>query len=316
MSRKRGLGRGISALMGGGASVEDIIKPKVNMAQESSDAPENAEVDQSTRVMDSEYRKLPIEFLQPGAYQPRRSIAPEALEDLSNSIRTQGVMQPLVVRPVGEPGESKYEIIAGERRWRASQLAGLEQVPCVIRQVSDEAALALAIIENIQREDLSAMEQAIGLQRLKTEFDLTHQQIADAVGRSRASITNLLRLLHLHESVKQMLDVGDLEIGHAKCLLPLEPELQVQLAKQIIDEAMSVRTTEVFVKKFMENQCKPEAQKAAKEAMNPDIRVLQDSLAQRVGANVKIHHSSNGKGKLVIKYTSVDELEGILSHIK
>ncbi len=314
MSRKRGLGKGISALMSGGASVEEIIRPgRIPGSQSGADNNSQAPVDNASRIIDSEYKKLPIEFLQPGAYQPRRSIAPEALEDLSNSIRAQGVMQPLVVRPVGE---SKYEIIAGERRWRASQLAGLEQVPCVIRQVSDEAALALAIIENIQREDLSAMEQAIGLQRLKTEFDLTHQQIADAVGRSRASITNLLRLLHLHESVKQMLDVGDLEIGHAKCLLPLEPEVQVQLAKQIIEEAMSVRTTEVFVKKFMENRDKPVSEKEDKKTVNPDIRMLQDSLAQKVGASVKIHHASSGKGRLVIKYTSIDELEGILSHIK
>lgn len=319
--RKRGLGKGISALIGG-ASLNEVTSSSIHRGSDNNviDSLENntATVDCENVIKSSksdsqnEYRRLPVEFLQPGVYQPRRSIAPDALEELSKSIQAQGVMQPLVVRPIAD---GHYEIIAGERRWRASQLAGLQDIPCVIRDVSDEAALALAIIENIQREDLSPMEQAVGLQRLKTEFDLTHQQIADAVGRSRASITNLLRLLNLHDSVKQMLDVGDLETGHAKCLLSLEPEIQVQLAKQIIEEGMSVRMAEAFVKKFSDNQNKPLPIKSLADKPNADINLLQEELAQKVGAAVKIHHSHNGKGRLVIKYTSVDELEGILSHI-
>jgi len=312
VNRKRGLGKGISALISGGngnvSSVLDVERVKTRLG--SIDSAQESEP--SSQPVGADFRELPIEYLQPGVYQPRRSIAPDALEELTLSIKAQGVMQPLVVRSVGH---SKYEIIAGERRWRASQHAGLHHVPCIIRQVSDEAALALAIIENIQREDLSPLEQAVGLQRLKTEFDLTHQQIADAVGRSRASISNLLRLLNLHESVKQMLDVGDLEIGHAKCLLPLEPDTQVKLAKQIIDEGMSVRTTETFIRKFLETKDRPHIAKP-ELTHNPDIALLQDSLAQKMGASVQIHHNNSGKGRLVIKYTTIDELEGILSHIQ
>lgn len=304
-ARKRGLGKGISALLSGADVAQALSSDDLQVQERTTSSVSSFDAG-------GEYRRLPVEFLQPGAYQPRRSIAPDALEELAQSIRSQGVMQPLVVRPVGD---SKFEIIAGERRWRASQLAGLEDVPCVIRAVSDEAALALAIIENIQREDLSPLEQAVGLQRLKTEFDLTHQQIADAVGRSRASITNLLRLLNLHESVKQMLDVGDLEIGHAKCLLSLEPDLQVVLAKQIIDEDMSVRVTEAFVKRYIDAQNSPAKNSSARQISNPDIDILQNSLAQKMGANVKIQHSTTGKGKLIIRYTSIDELEGILAHI-
>lgn len=301
VSRKRGLGKGISALMGSMPYSSDTLEADKKQSEVTLPVPE------------SEYRQVPIEFLRPGAYQPRRTMAPDALDDLAQSIKSQGVMQPLIVRAVSDG--AGYEIIAGERRWRASQIAGLQQVPCVIRDVSDEAALALAIIENIQREDLSPMEQAIGLQRLKTEFDLTHQQIADAVGRSRTSITNLLRLLHLHDSVKQMLDVGDLEIGHAKCLIALDPDIQVYLAKQVIDEGMSVRATEVFVKKYLASM--ERAVKGSLESdhkVDPDINLLQNMLAEKMGASVKIHHRPSGKGRLVINYTTLDELEGIVSH--
>jgi len=314
VTRKRGLGKGISALIGGDMPSGVMNANPVSIALSEGSA--NESKDQPAPVIaapNNEFKRIPVEMLQPGMYQPRRNIQSEALEELAQSIRSQGLMQPLVVRPLAE---GKFEIIAGERRWRASQLASLEKVPCIVREVSDEAALALSIIENIQREDLTPIEQAIGLQRLKTEFDLTHKQIAESVGRSRAAVTNLLRLLSLHESVKQMLETSELEMGHARCLLSLEPADQVMLAKQIAEKQLSVRQTENLVRRFVQLQELEESPENNASDTDPDILQLQSSLSGRVGAAVKIHHAASGKGRLVIKYTSVDELEGILAHIR
>jgi ParB family chromosome partitioning protein len=214
------------------------------------------------------------------------------------------------VRPIGT---DKYEIIAGERRWRASQLAGLDTVPVVIREVPDEAAIAMALIENIQREDLNPMEEAIALSRLQQEFELTHQQIADAVGKSRATVTNLLRLMSLREDVQRLLEHGDLEMGHARALLSLSPELQASTAQTVVSKGLSVRQTESLVRNLLDN--KPEKKSEAISA-DADIKRLEESLAAKLGANVQIQHTAKGKGKLVLSYNSLDELDGILSHIR
>jgi ParB family chromosome partitioning protein len=255
-------------------------------------------------------RELAVEFLQRGKYQPRRDINAEALEELASSIRTQGVMQPLVVRQVDS---EKYEIIAGERRWRAAQQAGLDVVPVIVREVSDEAAIAMALIENIQREDLNAMEESLALLRLQEEFQLTQQQVADAVGKSRSAVTNLMRLASLESEVQQLLERGDLELGHAKCLLALEGAQQINAARTVAGVNMTVRHTEALVKKIQSGEkIKP----GAEVSNSPDIKHLEDQLSEKIGAPVQIQHSAKGKGKLIFKYNSVDELDGILAHLK
>lgn len=287
VAKKRGLGeRGLGALLAGS---------KVKL--------------QTENTQDGELRELPVDLVQRGVYQPRRDMDPEALEELAESIRQQGVMQPIIVRPIAE---SRYEIIAGERRWRATQLAGLDRVPAIIRDVPDEAAVAMALIENIQRENLNAMEEAIALQRLQDEFELTQQEVAQAVGKSRSTVTNLLRLIGLSNEVKVMLEHGDLEMGHGRAMLSLSPELQLQAANQVVAKSLSVRQTEALVRKLQEEKDHP---KEAKK-VDPDIRRLQQDLSERIGAKVAINHTSKGKGKLVIQYGSVDELDGILNHIK
>lgn len=287
VAKKRGLGeRGLGALLAGS---------KVKL--------------QTETTQDGELRELPVDLVQRGIYQPRRDMDPEALEELAESIRQQGVMQPIIVRPIAE---SRYEIIAGERRWRATQLAGLDRVPAIIRDVPDEAAVAMALIENIQRENLNAMEEAIALQRLQDEFELTQQEVAQAVGKSRSTVTNLLRLIGLSSEVKVMLEHGDLEMGHGRAMLSLSPELQLQAANQVVAKSLSVRQTEALVRKLQEEKDHP---KEAKK-VDPDIRRLQQDLSERIGAKVAINHTSKGKGKLVIQYSSVDELDGILNHIK
>lgn len=299
--KKRGLGRGLDALLGSHNAAKQV-------AADAAAAIQSAE---SGNAKDGELRHLPVEFIQRGKYQPRRDMNQDALEELANSIRAQGVMQPIVVRPIGP---DKYEIIAGERRWRASQLAGLDTVPVVIRDVPDEAAIAMALIENIQREDLNPIEEAIALSRLQQEFELTHQQIADAVGKSRATVTNLLRLMALREDVQRLLEHGDLEMGHARALLSLTPELQASTAQQVVSKGLSVRQTESLVRKLLEDKPEPSADETV--SADADIRRLQDSLAEKVGAVVMIQHTTKGKGKLVFTYNSLDELDGILSHIK
>src|SRR5690554_7316913 len=234
---------------------------------------------------------------------------PEALEELAQSIQAQGVMQPIVVRPIGG---NRYEIIAGERRWRASQQAGLEKIPAMVREVPDEAAIAMALIENIQREDLNPIEEAVALQRLQQEFQLTQQQVADAVGKSRVTISNLLRLIALPEEIKTLLAHGDLEMGHARALLGLPAERQVEGARHVVARGLTVRQTEALVRQWLKDKDQP----AREERLDPDIQRLEQRLAERLGSPVQIRHSQKGKGQLIIRYSSLDELQGVLAHIR
>lgn len=303
-AKKRGLGRGLDTLLGSGTA--SFTKPK-----EVSVVPEIKadQVSESTSKapLDGEMRHLPVEFLTRGRYQPRRDIDPESLEDLASSIRAQGIMQPIVVRPIEK---ERYEIIAGERRWRAAQLAELDQVPVIIRDVSDDAAVAMALIENIQRENLNPIEEAFALQRLQQEFELTQQQVADAVGKSRSAVTNLIRLISLPGDVRKMLEHGDLEMGHARALLGLENSEQSSAARFVVAKGMSVRQTEAYVRKL-------QTPAEVKESPEPhaDIEHLQRKLTDTLGAAVQINHNKKGKGKLVINYSSLEELDGILAHI-
>lgn len=253
---------------------------------------------------ESELQKIPVEQLQPGKYQPRKDMSPLALEDLANSIRSQGIIQPIVVRTLGE---NSYEIIAGERRWRAAQLANVDLIPCLIKEVPDETAVAIALIENIQREDLNAMEEAVALERLLTEFELTHQEVADAVGKSRAAVSNLLRLNKLNEEVKILLEHGDIEMGHARALLALENDLQTTTARIVAAKELTVRETELLVKKTLEPEKLLE-----EKTIDPDTQSLEMKLSEKFGAQVAIKHNKKGKGKLVISYSSLDELDGII----
>jgi len=252
---------------------------------------------------------LPVEYLQPGQYQPRKEMQPEALEELAASIKSQGLMQPIVVRPIGAP--NRYEIIAGERRWRATQLAGLHEIAAIIRNVSDEATIAMALIENIQREDLNPIEEAVSLKRLQDEFELTQAEVAEAVGKSRSTVTNLLRLMMLTPDVRTYLEHGDIEMGHARAILSLDDQNQRSAAQQIISKGMSVRQAEALVRKMQE----PATPKAEVE-VSSDIRQLETEISEKIGVPVKIDHGSKGSGKLVLKYTSLDELDGILAHIR
>jgi ParB family chromosome partitioning protein len=283
VGKKRGLGRGLDALLGPGA-----------------DAAGDASVE-------GDLRNLPVDVIQRGRYQPRVDMHPESLEDLANSIRAQGVVQPIVVRPIAA---GRYEIIAGERRWRATQMAGLHEIPAVVRDVPDHAAMAMALIENIQREALNPMEEAHALHRLIEEFQMTHQAVSEAVGRSRAAVSNLLRLLSLNEDVKRLLENGDLEMGHARALLGLEGERQSEAARTVTGKGLSVRETERLVRQL---QSGPKPAPAPK--VDPDVRRLEQDLSERLGAKVAIQ-DAKGKGKLVIHYNSLDELDGILSHIR
>lgn len=288
-TKKRGLGRGLDALLGG-----------ANIAATASD----------TAVVDErELHQLPVDLIQRGKYQPRRDIDPVTLEELAHSIRTQGVMQPIVVRSIGG---GRYEIIAGERRWRASQLAGLDRIPAIVREVTDEAAIAMALIENIQREDLNPIEEAVALQRLQQEFQLTQQQVADAVGKSRVTISNLLRLISLPDEIKTLLSHGDLEMGHARALLGLPAEQQVEGARHVVARGLTVRQTEALVRQWLNN--KTPAKTETRD--DPDIVRLEQKLAERLGSPVQIKHGQKGKGQLVIRYNSLDELQGVLAHIR
>jgi len=288
-TKKRGLGRGLDALLGG-ATVAAMQEDAV-------------------RVDDRELQHLPLELVQRGKYQPRRDMDPTALEELAQSIRSQGVMQPIVVRPISG---GRYEIIAGERRWRASQQAGKDSIPALVRDIPDEAAIAMALIENIQREDLNPIEEAVALQRLQQEFQLTQQQLADAVGKSRVSISNLLRLIALPEEIKTLLSHGDLEMGHARALLGLPAEQQIDGARHVVARGLTVRQTEALVRQWLSG--KPAAKRAVKA--DPDISRLEQRLAERLGSPVQIKHGQKGKGQLVIRYNSLDELQGVLAHIR
>ncbi|MEQ6917855.1 ParB/RepB/Spo0J family partition protein [Halomonas aquatica] len=304
MTRKRALGRGLDALIGANARRrESLDLPEVDIEQGVvSGTPQASEPEERLE-------RLPLGQLSRGKYQPRRDIQPEALEELADSIRAQGVMQPIVVRPVGD---ARYEIIAGERRWRAAQLAELDVIPAVIREVTDEVALALALIENIQREDLNPVEEAMALKRLLEEFSLTQQQTADAVGRSRAQVTNLLRLLTLDPEVQTLLERGDLDMGHARALLALSGARQRKAAHEVVNKGLTVRDTEALVKRLASG----ESAKPQREAPSADVAGLETRLSETLGAPVKIQHGRGGKGRVTIRYASLDELDGILEHIR
>jgi len=261
----------------------------------------------SQKAMPDELRHLPLDVIRPGRYQPRAVFDAEKLEELASSIRAQGVVQPVLVRETG-PGE--YELIAGERRWRAAQLAAMETIPAVVRDVADEVSVAMALIENIQREDLNPLEEASALRRLIDEFHMTHQQAADAVGRSRASVSNLLRLLQLMQEVKDMVDGRLIEMGHARALLSLDAGLQLQAAREVINGKLSVRDTEALVRRMQRPV------KKASVKPDPDIQRLQNRLEESLCAKVRIQHQASGKGRLVISYNNADELEGILDHFR
>ena len=258
----------------------------------------------------SQLKLLAVEKISPSPYQPRKNIAQEGLQSLADSIKAQGLVQPIVVRKLAD---GQYELIAGERRWRASQLAGLLEIPAIVRELPDQAAAAMALIENIQREDLNALEEAQALNRLIHEFGLTHQQTAEAVGRSRAAVSNLLRLLELESQCKVLLEEGKLEMGHARALLALQGKQQIELAHKVAQYQLSVRATEKLVKQTLAGEL--QAIIAPKPTLNADISQLQSRLADTLGAKVSINHSKRGKGKLVIEYNSLDELDGILAHI-
>ena len=289
-AKRRGLGRGLDALLSSNTEIDDAAQSNL------------------TSVDDSELQYLPIEQLQQGKYQPRKDMSAEALDDLSNSIRSQGIIQPIVVRNVDA---NTYEIIAGERRWRAAQLAGIDKIPCIIKNVEDEAAIAIALIENIQREDLNAMEEAIALERLLTEFELTHQEVANAIGKSRTAVSNLLRLNKLNEDVKTLLEHGDIEMGHARALLALEDDLQSNTARTVVAKDLTVRETEALIKKIQA----PEKVIENREK-DPDTKSLEQNLSEKFGSQVTIAHNKKGKGKLVISYTNLEELDGIVARFR
>lgn len=303
-SRKRGLGgHGLNVLLSGARN-----RPETQDGAQQ----ENADQQVTADAVSHEHEQLvhlPVTSLQRGRYQPRKDMDAEALEELAQSIRQQGVMQPVIVRPVSE---DCYEIIAGERRWRASQLAGMSTVPAIIRPVADNAAIAMSLIENIQREDLNAMEEAVALKRLQDEFSLTQMEVAEAVGKSRSTVTNLLRLLALSTEVGILLERGDLEMGHARALLPLSEDDQYRAARQIIDKGYSVRQAEEHVRRM---QAAPKAQPEA-VGQDPDVLRLQQNLTEKLGAAVTIRQGTKGRGQLTISYHSLDELEGILAHIR
>ncbi len=298
--KKRGLGRGLDALLTSSRAAAVTTRP------------DNAEnIESSVPAAAGELHHLPVEWIQPGQYQPRKDIQPEALEELAASIKAQGLMQPIVVRPLAST-DNRFEIIAGERRWRACQLAQLDTVPALIRDVPDDAAIAMALIENIQRENLNPMEEATALHRLQHEFELTQMEVAEAVGKNRATVANLLRLMNLNEDVKRLLEHGDIEMGHARALLGISGGQQSEAAAQVVSRALTVRQTEALVRHLQEGKT---ADKTASKP-NPDIQRLERLLGDRLGAKVAIKHSAKGKGQLVINYTNLDELDGILAHIK
>jgi len=304
--KKPSLGRGL-------AELSPLLARRIGVPEAEAPAPAAAAGDRVAH--------LPLDLLQRGKYQPRMDMRPESLESLADSIKSQGLVQPILVRPLPgrNPGESqRYEIIAGERRWRAAQMAGIAEIPAVIRDVPDEAALAMALIENIQREDLNPLEEARALARLIEEFGLTHGQAAEAVGRSRAAVSNLLRLTELADEVKELLEQRSIEMGHARALLSLTSRRQqIEVAGLVAKKSLSVRDTEALVRRLL-SPAKPGMEGLGIDAgsRDPDIRRLERELADKLGAKVMFQHGASGKGKLVVTYNSLDELEGILAHIQ
>ena len=297
MADRKKLGKGLSALLSSGSasSMSNLLSERA--------------VDRGSVLGEEErLRNIPIDLIQRGKYQPRVEMNEAALEDLAASIKAQGVMQPIVIRSIAA---QKYEIIAGERRWRASQMAGLSSIPAVVKQVSDEAAIAMSLIENIQRENLNPIEEAMALKRLQDEFELTQQEVASAVGKSRATVTNLMRLIGLHIDVQKMLQVGKLEMGHARALLTLSETKQVEFAKLVSNKGLSVRQTESLVRNVNTG-----SELDRKKSIDPNIKKLEEDLGEKLGAKVIIQHTEKGKGRLVINYNSLDELDGILVHLE
>jgi ParB family chromosome partitioning protein len=309
--KKPTLGRGLADLLGQSAHRPAPLAPPPTAAGASSSAP-------APTPTGDHLTKLPLDLLQRGKYQPRVDMRQETLDDLAASIKAQGVVQPIVVRPIGTPapGESqRYEIIAGERRWRAAQIAGLAEIPAIVRRIPDEAAIAVALIENIQRENLNSLEEARALERLINEFQLTHQQCADAIGRSRTAVTNLLRLLEAAPEVCELVANHSLEMGHARALLGVtNKRKQAEIGAEVAKKGMSVRETEALVRRTQQ----PEAAKGNGPAgsSDPNVQRLEQELAEKLGAKVLIQHASGGKGKVIVNYNSLDELDGILAHIK
>lgn len=295
IKRKTGLKRGLDAL---------LSTKSRSYLQNNSFGKQGKENAQSIH-QENGLLNVPLECIRPGKYQPRKEMTEEGLEELANSIRSQGIIQPVVLRPTGD---DVYELIAGERRWRAAQRVGLETIPAIIKNVPDDAAIAMSLIENIQRENLNVVDEAVALQRLIQEFELTHQQVAEVVGKSRTTITNLVRLLGLNEDTKTLLEHGDIEMGHARALLSLTGDEQSQAGRQVAEKNLSVRETEALVKKLL-NPITPQP----KSEKTSDIAHLERNISEHYGSLVKIHHNQKGKGKLVIHYSSIDELDGILS---
>ncbi|OUR70999.1 chromosome partitioning protein ParB [Methylophaga sp. 42_8_T64] len=282
--KKRGLGRGLDLLL--------------------------TDVQQDDKSLDDSLQHFPLDLIQPGKYQPRVDMSQESLDELAASIKAQGLIQPIVVRPIND---GHYEIIAGERRWRASKLAGLDVVPALVREVSDRSAIAMALIENIQRENLNPLEEANALHRLREEFSMTHQEAAEAVGRSRTAVSNLLRLRNLNEDVKRLVENCDLEMGHARALLALEGEQQSLVANNIVEKGLSVRETEQLIRRLL----KPESDKATtSEAVLEEINTIQNLIKEKLGSGYTVKHSASGKGRLVVDYSNVDELKKLVKRLK
>ena len=301
-ARKKGLGRGLDALLGGLNTGDSALTGEETM-------PANEIAQGGVRLC-----SLTLDLIERGRYQPRRDFDPDTLKELADSIAAQGVIQPILVRSLAG---GRYEILAGERRWRAAQQAGLSEIPVAIREADEQGAMAIALIENIQRDDLNPLEQATALQRLLGEIGLTHAQIAEAIGKSRASVTNLLRLLELNDDVKRALERGQLEMGHARALLGLKGAKQSSAAAQVASRGLSVRETERLVRQMQQEEDLPDTESSRKpKTLDPDVRRLQDDLTDRLGAVVRIETGNRGGGRLVIAYHSLDELDGILAHIK
>ena len=286
-AKKRGLGKGLDALLGEGSNISSAASA------------ENGSL-----------KVLAIDLIKRGPFQPRRDFDQDSLDSLADSIKTQGLVQPILVRPV--EGKNSYEIVAGERRWRAAQIAGLHDIPVIIKDVSDNEAMCLALIENIQRQDLNPLEEAGALERLINEFEMTHDAVAEAVGRSRPAVSNLLRLLELDDRVKNMLETGKLDMGHARALLSLSSPKQLEAASRIVKQGLSVRATENLVRQFLDNN---QQNRPKKDSKDPNIARLESDLSQHLAAKVSIIHQSTGRGKLQIGYNSLDELEGILKKL-
>lgn len=302
--KKTSLGRGLEALLGQSSARAQPIPAPISVA---------APGDQLANI--------PLDLLQRGRYQPRVDMRPDSLQELADSIKSQGIVQPIVVRPLEAPapgGSTRYEIIAGERRWRAAQLAGLAEIPAVVRRVPDEAAVAMSLIENIQRENLNPLEEARALDRLVNEFGMTHQQAAEAVGRSRVTVSNLLRLLELGDEVKGLVERRELEMGHARALLGLEQKRQqTEVAVLVARKGLSVRETEALVRRMLQHaQGESTSASSDRSPVDANIRKLEEDLAEKLGARIQLQHTVRGKGKLVISYNSLDELDGILARIR